>query len=335
MQIASFSHKDVDRVGVRSDATHVVVVQELPGSDLTQPPRMIDLIRAGQAAAAEALRAALDSAHPEIIALEDISWLPPIPNPGKIVGVAMNNSASNARKISAPDHPAFFLKPPSCLVAHQKAIHVRPYYGSVHPEPELAVIMGLETRDVDATDAMERIFGYSIFNDITGNGMRADDLFHYWALYANDKNPDQLDRREQHLSYAARYKGSDTFGCMGPWLVTADEVPDPDNLDVHCSVGDEVIAEDSTRYYNYKVAEIVSYLSQFQTLMPGDIISCGTAFRPSPGRKSIHHANLQHHAGPVTVSIAGLGELLNTVVIDDRPLGQWRLPKDNANREVD
>jgi 2-keto-4-pentenoate hydratase/2-oxohepta-3-ene-1,7-dioic acid hydratase in catechol pathway len=335
VQLASFSHKGVDRIGVRRDETHVIVIQELPGSDLTRPPRMIDLIRAGQTTAAETVSAALDSTQAEIIALEDLSWQPPIPNPGKIVGVAMNNSASNARKISAPDHPAFFLKPPSCLVAHENAIHIRPYYGSVHPEPELAVVMGQETRDVDASDAMERIFGYSIFNDITGNGMRADDLFHYWALYANDSDPEKLDRREQHLSYAARYKGTDTFGCMGPWLTTADEIPDPDNLDVHCSAGDEVIAEDSTRYYNYKIAELVSYLSQFQTLMPGDIISCGTAFRPSPGRKSIHHANLQHNPGPVIVRITGLGELLNAVTIDDRPLGRWRLPKQDGSQEVD
>ena len=155
--------------------------------------------------------------------------------------------------------------------------------------------------------------------------MRADDLFHYWALYSNPDNPDELERREQHLSYAARYKGTDTFGCMGPAITTAGEVPNPDDLDVTCRVGGEVIAEDSTRYYNYKVAELISYISQFLTLEPGDIISCGTAFKPAAHRKSIHHANFQHVGGPVDISIAGLGTLTNPVEIEDRPIGRWRL----------
>jgi 2-keto-4-pentenoate hydratase/2-oxohepta-3-ene-1,7-dioic acid hydratase in catechol pathway len=278
---------------------------------------MRDLIRSGEDPARFVSRSA--------VSLDQVEWLPPIRHPGKICGVAMNNSASNSRKISAPDHPAFFLKPSSCLVGHGSAIRVRPYYGSVHPEPELAVVIGRLTKDVDASDAIDAVYGYSIFNDITGNGMRADDLFHYWALYTDPDNPGELQRREQHLSYAARYKGSDTFGCMGPVLVTADEIPNPDDLRVQCSVAGEIIAEDSTRYYNFKVAELVSYISQFLTLEPGDVISCGTAFKPSQDRKSIHHANFQQVPGPVQVSIDGLGTLTNPVEIDDRPIGQWRL----------
>lgn len=287
---------------------------------------LIGLIRAGESGL-EAVRSALESARDDqyIDADSVDSWNPPLENPGKICGVAMNNSASNDRKISAPEHPAFFLKPASCLVGHGQAIKIRSYYGSVHPEPELAVVIGKKARDVDAVDAMDYVFGYSIFNDITGNGMRAEDLFRYWALYASPENPDQLERREQHLSYAARYKGTDTFGCLGPWIVTSDEISDPDNLAVHCAIRDEVIAEDSTRYYNYKVAELVSFISQFHTLNPGDIISCGTAFKPSQDRKSIHHANFQVVGGPVSVSIEGLGTQINPVEVEQREIGQWRL----------
>ena len=95
----------------------------------------------------------------------------------------------------------------------------------------------------------------------------------------------------------------------------------------------ESVAEDSTRHYNYTVAELISYLSQFQTLMPGDIISCGTAFRPSPGRKSIHHADLQKVSGSVEVSIEGLGTLVNAVIVDDKPIGRWQLPDREATME--
>jgi 2-keto-4-pentenoate hydratase/2-oxohepta-3-ene-1,7-dioic acid hydratase in catechol pathway len=253
------------------------------------------------------------------------AWYPPVRTPGKICAVAMNNSASNARKISAPDHPAFFLKPASCLIGHLDPIRVRRYYGSVHPEPELAVVMGQRTRDMPAARALDALFGYTIFNDVTGNGMRAEDMFHYWAIYPKKDNPNETERVEQHLSYAARYKGTDSFGVLGPWLVTRDEIADPDDLDVHCRINGEVIAEDSTRYYNFKVAEVVSFISYFHTLNPGDVISMGTAFKPSASRKSIHHANFQTVPGPVEIAIDGLGTQQNPVVIEEQELGQWRL----------
>lgn len=320
MQLATIRHNDEDRVGVRRSGDEIVLLE------LTS---MRDLIGLGPEGTNRVL-AALERGG-AIVDLQDVAeWLPPVPDPGKVLGVAMNNSASNERKISAPDHPAYFLKPSSCLIGHNSAVRIRKYYGSVHPEPELAVVIGKLTRDVDADSAMDRVYGFTIFNDITGNGMRADDLLHYWALYAADGAADTIERHEQHLSYAARYKGTDTFGCMGPWLTTADEVPDPDDLDIFCSVGGESVAEDSTRYYNYKVAEIVSYISYFQTLHPGDVISCGTAVRPSPGRRSIHQANLQNALGPIEVRIDGLGTLINPVTVDDTPFGRWRLSRSNA-----
>jgi 2-keto-4-pentenoate hydratase/2-oxohepta-3-ene-1,7-dioic acid hydratase in catechol pathway len=195
----------------------------------------------------------------------------------------------------------------------------------VHPEPELAVVIGRETRDVAPEDALDAVFGYSIFNDITSNGMRAEDRFHYWAVYADEKDPAKTKRVEQHLSYAARYKGSDSFGVLGPWLVTRDEIANPDDLRVQCTVGGETVADDSTRYYNFKVAEVLSFISKFQTLEAGDVIALGTAFTPGGNRKSIHHANFQTVKGPVVVSIEGLGRQENSVVIEDRPLGRWRL----------
>lgn len=309
MKLASFTHGGRPRVGIVRDDADISIVEGFES--------MRDLIRSEEDAERFSAR--------NVTQANEVDWLPPVRYPGKIVCVAMNNSASNARKIAAPDHPAFFMKPPSCLTGHQHPIRIRPYYGSVHPEPELAVVIGKRTKDVDANEALDAVFGYTIMNDITGNGMRAEDMFHYWALYADPNNPDELQKREQHLSYAARYKGTDTFGCLGPVIVTKDEIEDPDNLDVVCAVGGEIIAEDSTRYYNFKIAEVISFLSHFQTLEPGDVISCGTAFKPSANRKSIHHANFQTVAGPVDVSIEGIGTLTNPVEIEDKPLGSWRL----------
>lgn len=332
MKLASIRYKDRDLVVVGLDDDSVIEAQALlalvdPACGL-EIGSMADVI-AGGPKLLEQLQSGLVAANVGDAALSlkfvPDAWYPPVRRPGKICAVAMNNSASNARKISAPDHPAFFLKPPSCLIGHLDAIRVRRYYGSVHPEPELALVIGKRVRDVPAAEALDAVFGYTIFNDVTGNGMRAEDMFHYWAVYAKKDDPDETERVEQHLSYAARYKGSDSFGVLGPWLVTKDEIAAPDDLDVRCAIGGEVIAEDSTRYYNYKVAEVISFISWFHTLQPGDVISLGTAFKPSAGRKSIHHANFQTVPGPVEISIGGLGVQRNPVVIEDKELGQWRL----------
>ncbi|HLF12227.1 MAG TPA: fumarylacetoacetate hydrolase family protein [Gammaproteobacteria bacterium] len=330
MKLASIRYRNDDLVAVALSADHLVDVNRLLARASSAPlTSMLEVIRGGPS-----LLRTIDSALQAVrqnpgsvpkIAGDDVSWYPPVRQPGKICAVAMNNSASNERKISAPDHPAFFLKPASCLVGHREPIRIRRYYGSVHPEPELAAVIARETRDVAARDALDAVFGYTIFNDITGNGMRSEDRFHYWAVYAKKGNPNETERVEQHLSYAGRYKGTDTFGAMGPWLVTKDEVANPDDLTVQCKVAGETIAQDSTRYYNYKVAEVVSFISQFHTLHAGDVVSFGTAFKPAANRKSIHHANFQIVPGPVEISIEGLGTQLNPVIVEDKEIGEWRL----------
>ncbi|SHO43821.1 fumarylacetoacetate hydrolase family protein [Desulfopila aestuarii] len=325
MKLVSFNYRNLDRIGVINDKFQVVdLALALPLlNDL--PTNMIDYIRLGGDGLALARKALETASSSAIIPDDEVVWQPPVPRPGKICGVALNNSASNSRKISAPEHPAFFLKPASCLVGHGQPLVMRSYYGSMHPEPELAMIIGKKARDVDAADALEYIYGYSIFNDITGNEMRAADLFHYQALYAAKDDPNKIEQREQHLSYAGRYKGTDNFGVLGPWLVTRDEVENPDNLAVTCKVSGETVAEDNTCYYNYKVAEILSFISQFQTLNPGDVISCGTAFKPSANRKSIHQANFLVTGGPVEISIEKLGTQCNPIIVEQRTIGKWRL----------
>lgn len=324
MKFATFLRQGRQTFGIAATEGRLLDLAPPATSLNGRPQTLLELIRAGREGLEAADRAVRQATAGELIDQGAVTWLPPV-SPGKICGVALNNSASNARKISAPDHPAFFLKPPSCLIGHLQPLRMRRYYGGMHPEPELAVVVGRTMRDVDAADAMSHIFGYSIMNDITGNDMRGEDLFHYYALYADDTAPGGLVRREQHLSYAGRYKGSDSFGVLGPWLVTPDEVANPDDLSVTCWVAGELVAEDSTRYYNYKVAEILSFISQFQTLSPGDVVSCGTAFKPSQNRKSIHHANLLKVGGPVEIEIEHLGRQCNPVHIEEKEIGTWRL----------
>ncbi len=325
MKLVSFNYLGQDRIGVINSRSQIVDLGLGLPFEKNVPGNMIELIKLADEGRALVAKAMLSEDPGAIIAAEEVIWRPPVIHPGKICGVALNNSASNSRKISAPDHPAFFLKPASCLVGHGQPLVMRSYYGSMHPEPELALIIGKTARDVDAVDAHDYIYGYAIFNDITGNEMRASDLFHYQALYASKEDPNKIEQREQHLSYAGRYKGTDCFGVLGPWLVTKDEVGDPDCLAVSCRVNGETVASDNTQYYNYKVAEIVSFISQFQTLSPGDIISCGTAFKPSENRRSIHHANFLVTGGPVEISIEKLGTQCNPIVIEQKEIGKWKL----------
>ena len=326
MHLASFRHNGRDRVGIRSGEDDVRDIDAalarlgLPGADL------LALIEAGPDALA-ALARDLDATPPPApVPAAEVTWHPPVRKPGKIVGVALNNSASDARRISGPNHPMFFLKPRSALLGHRHDIEVRAYYGGLHPEPELAVVIGRVARDLDPSTALDAVFGYTILNDLTGNVMRGEDRVHYYALYASEADPARIERREQHLSYAARYKGTDGFAPLGPWLATRDEIPDPQALDVVCSVGGDIVATDSTRYLTYSVAEVLAFLSRFQTLEPGDIVSMGTAFRVQEGAtRSLHTADLQRVDGPVEISISGLGTLVNGVRRVAGDLGSWRL----------
>jgi 2,4-diketo-3-deoxy-L-fuconate hydrolase len=330
MHLVSFSVGGRDRIGARIDEAHVVDLADATAA--ASSGEMTKLIAAGEGALLQAREyVRLAAASPDQvrrIPIAQIRFRPPVPKPGKILGIALNNSASDARRISGPSHPMFFMKPPTCLIGHGEDIEVRPYYGGLHPEPELGVVVGRRSKDLDPATAMDAVFGYTIVNDITGNAMRAEDMVHYWALYARPDKPEEVERREQHLSYAARYKGTDGFGPMGPWLATRDEIPDPHALDVTCTLGGVVLAEDSTAYLTYKVPEVLAFISRFQTLEPGDIISMGTAFRPSAGStRSLHTGDLQRFDGPLEVTITGLGTLSNGVKRLDPKLPDWRLPK--------
>ena len=325
MKLASFRFERRDRIGFAIGDGSLIDLAEVAqamGRGAAVPGDMIALIESGEDGRKLLQNAGnFVSAHPDgtrRIEASAVEWHPPVRRPAKILCIAMNNSASDSRKISAPEHPLFFLKPASSLIGHGAAIEVHGYYGSVHPEPELAVVIGKRCRYVKAADALDAVYGYTIFNDVTGNGMRAEDRVHYYALYPSKADPNQVERVEQHLSYAARYKGSDTFGPMGPWLVTKDEVPDPHALEVRCWHKNELIAEDSTAFYSYPVPQAIEFITRFHSLWPGDVIAMGTAFRPGAAQRSLHTANVTKLGGPVRISITGLGVLENPVrVIGD------------------
>jgi 2-keto-4-pentenoate hydratase/2-oxohepta-3-ene-1,7-dioic acid hydratase in catechol pathway len=100
---------------------------------------------------------------------------------------------------------------------------------------------------------------------------------------------------------------------MGPWLVTKDEIPDPHDLTVSCSHQGVLVTEDSTRNLFYKLPELLAFISHYQTLLPGDIISLGTALKKSSAGGAIQNVDLNSLGGPVSISIERIGTLSNSV----------------------
>jgi 2-keto-4-pentenoate hydratase/2-oxohepta-3-ene-1,7-dioic acid hydratase in catechol pathway len=243
---------------------------------------------------------------------DGLTWLPPV-QPSKVCCVALNNRAMDADRISGPEHPAFFLKAPSSLIGHQQPIVIKPEYGLTHPEPELAVVVGTRLTDADLDTARKAVFGLTILNDITSVDMRVEDHFHFRFRVPGD-HPGDFRTVEHHTTYAGRYKGADTFGPLGPLIVTTDEISDPDNLCIRSWADGELIHDDRTTSYRFNAAQVLSFISRFETLVPGDVVSLGTAVGTSnERRRPLSSIDLQHNINEVSIQIESLGTLINPV----------------------
>lgn len=287
------------------------------------PDSMNALIEGGGEELARA-RTALDASAPDgVIATPD--WLAPAPRPSKILGVAFNNMGIRKSAHRDPGVPNFFLKAPSCLTGHGKPIIMEQHYGETIPELELAGIIGKRCRKVSVEEARAAIFGFTITNDITSHGMkfgmdsiattREPDLIR--PHHVQWRNRHGEDDRDVYFVYHTRSKATDTFGPTGPWITTADEVADPDNLEVKGWFDGEPFAIDSTASYRFKIAEVVAEASRYFTLEPGDMICFGTSAKGVGKFPNGHRSvNLHTMKGVIDIEIEGLGRLSNPVVHD-------------------
>lgn len=325
MKLASFHAAGRDRLGVVSDSGELLDLFEaareagLTDRELRPFSSLQVLIEAGEEGwtLLQDVAAYLDAKHGaglQTFTPDAVTWLAPVTRPSKIVCLALNNSANTDRIISGPKHPATFIKGANALTGHGQAIEIKPHYGRCHPEPELAVVIGRHAKNVSADEAYDYVFGYTIHNDITSPTMRREDTFHYRAIHPAKDDPTQVEYVETWVSYPGRYKGSDTFSPMGPWLVTRDDIADPHNLTISCHHQGELVTEDNTANLFYKVPQVLEFLSGYMTLLPGDIISMGTAIKRSgQGSRAVQNVELDKLGGPVSVTIEGIGTLSNEV----------------------
>jgi 2-keto-4-pentenoate hydratase/2-oxohepta-3-ene-1,7-dioic acid hydratase in catechol pathway len=296
VRLASFHARGQDRIGVSLDGATL--------NEISRPRSILELIENGE-------RPRLSA---ETYSLSDVTWYAPVRRPSKICCLALNNSANSDRILQGPKHPAMFIKPASSLVGHGGAIECKVHYGRVHPEPELAVVIGRTAKNIAARDAYDYVFGYTIHNDITSPTMRAEDTFHYRAIHPKSGDTKAIEYVDTWVSYPGRYKCCDTFASMGPWLVTKDEIADPHNLVVSCSHKGELVTEDNTENLFYKIPEVIEFLSGHLTLLAGDIVSMGTALKKSAQGGAVQNVDLNKLGGPVSVTIEKIGTLTNDVV---------------------
>ncbi len=181
---------------------------------------------------------------------------PPISRPSKIVCVGLNyakHAAESGMKI--PDEPVLFFKSSSAITGPYDPIIIPKNSSKTDWEVELAIVMGKKASYVSKEDALNYIAGYVLHNDVSEREF-------------------QIERSGQWV----KGKSCDSFAPIGPFIATADEIENPNNLNLWLKVNGEEMQNSNTSDFIFNIEEVVSYISQFMTLMPGDIISTGTPF---------------------------------------------------------
>ncbi len=222
----------------------------------------------------------------ERVPFADATLLAPL-IPGKIVAIGRNYAEHAAESGSdVPDKPIIFAKFPSAVIGSGETITWRKSItDQVDWEAELAVIIGKRAKDVSEEDALSYVYGYCVGNDVS-----ARDL--------------QLKADTQWT----RGKSLDTFCPLGPYIITRDEIADPNKLAIKTTVNDEVMQDSNTEHMIFNVPYLIAYCSRMFTLEPGDLIMTGTPSGVGMGRKPPRYLA---DGDVVTVSVEGIGEISN------------------------
>ena len=223
---------------------------------------------------------------------EDISkfkLLAPVPNPNKIICLAFNYvDHAEEQGLRAPEDPAIVIKPRTALTSTESYIECPDFVKELDYEVELALIIGKICKNIKPEEAERAVFGYMVFNDVSARDIQIKD------------------------KQFTRGKSFDTFAPCGPWITTADEIQDPQNLKLTTKINGELRQNSSTSNMFIKIPDIVSKISQVMTLEKGDIISTGT---PAGVMLNKPNAVFLKDRDKVEMEIEGLGILKNTVKV--------------------
>jgi 2-keto-4-pentenoate hydratase/2-oxohepta-3-ene-1,7-dioic acid hydratase in catechol pathway len=267
-------------------------------SNFPLPNNMLDFIDLGYeiiAEITEMISETQKSFFDEIaLDLDEVTILAPIPKPRKnIFGIGLNYTehvAESARTLDTsnelPQQPVIFSKPPTAVTAHQTDILLnRKITNQLDWEVELAVVIGTGGKNISKETAHKHIFGYTIINDISARDCRRAGQ---WIVS----------------------KGQDTFAPMGPYLLTADEISDPQNLNLRLTVNGIEKQNSNTKFMLFSIADLISDLSTVFTLEPGDIIATGTPAGVGAGRNPQEWLK---DGDVIEATVEHLGTLVNRV----------------------
>ena len=288
MKLLSFYAPDGVRLGVEIETGVVDVRAAAEAAALSAPLSARDVV-AGGAEALAALHRVLDSAG-DTISPEDLRHAPPVVDPGKLICVGANyRKHSEEAGLPVPDQPIYFAKYRNSLAGHRQDVAIPAVTRKVDYEVELVAVIGQPARKVGVADALDHVFGYATGNDLSAR---------------------ELQMRSSQWMYG---KAIDGFAPLGPYLVTADEVGDPQGLNLRLWVNGDLRQDSSTKDMVFSVAELVSDLSQIMTLEPGDLIFTGTPEGVILGMQD----QVWLQAGDqVECEVEGLGRLVTNLVPD-------------------
>ena len=213
-----------------------------------------------------------------------------VATPSKFVAIGLN-FIDHAKETGSPipEHPVVFYKSPTCIVGPNDNVMMPKGSQGIDWEVELAFVIGRTARNVAEKDALKYVAGYCLCNDVSEREFQMKKSGSQWS----------------------KGRGCDTFGPLGPWLVTSDEVKDPGNLDMWLDVNGKRMQTGNTRTMIFNIAQLVSDVSQYMTLLPGDVVTTGTPPGVGLGMKPPQY---MHPGDVVTLGIQGLGEQRQKIV---------------------
>ncbi len=290
MKLVTFSQHGATRIGAISSIDGEQVVCDLNVLDRSLPVDLISFLEMGEIALDKAQRALSLNKDEAFIPLKDASLRAPIPRPGKILCVGLNYGDHILESgLTPPEHPAIFAKYSNCIIGPTDPIVLPRVSSQVDWEGELGVVIGKRARHVSRQEALEFVAGYVVFNDVSARDYQF--FSSQWTLG----------------------KTFDTFGPMGPALVTTDEIRDPAGLEIRTWVNDQIVQHSNTRHLVFDVPYLVSFLSEVMTLEPGDLMITGT---PAGVGFSRNPQQFLQPGDVVRVEIENIGYLENLVIAE-------------------
>ncbi len=290
MRLVTFATEGRERIGAQVERSGGRSVLDLNRAQPALPDEMNAFLAAGEPALVMARRALQEAQDDMFLREADVRLMAPVPHPGKIICLGHNYEDHIGKDRTQPaEFPTFFCKTGNTVTGPGAPIVIPPETAKADFEAELAVVIGRRARRISESDALSCVAGYTIFNDVSAR--------------------DYQKRTSQWMIG----KSFDTFGPMGPALVTADEIPDPHSLDLELTLNGVSRQKTNTGRMIFPIPFLIETLSAVITLEPGDVIATGTPGRtpPTPGAPEF-----MQPGDLVRIIVEKIGVLENPVVAE-------------------